>query len=219
MNFTSDNTAGISKEILSAIASCNQGYAESYGMDLFTTKLKDIFADIFETTSLDVFPVISGTAANALALASICPPYGSIFCHTDAHIHTDECGAPEFYTHGAKLIPLDGDHGKLAPSCLMNALHEHDTGHVHQTKPSAVSLSQSSEAGTTYTPDEVAAISAIAKTHDGRLHMDGARFANALVSLGCSPAELTWKAGVDILSFGATKTEPWQQKQLSSLTK
>ena len=205
MNFTSDNAAGVSKEILSAIASCDQGYAEPYGMDSLTAKLKEAFTDVFETTDLDVFPVISGTAANALALASLCPPHGCIFCHKDAHIHTDECGAPEFFTHGSKLIPIDGGNGKIQISELENALKENDTGYVHQTKPSAISLSQTSEAGTNYTTDEILAISTLAKKHHCHVHMDGARFANALVNLECSPADMTWKSGIDILSFGATK--------------
>jgi threonine aldolase len=150
-----------------------------------------------------VLPVATGTAANVLCLSVMTPPYGAIYCHRESHINVDECGAPELYTGGAKLVALPGDHAKMTPAVLDAAIV--DAGDVHSVQPAAVSLTNASEAGTVYTPDETRAISEIAKAHGLGLHMDGARFANAIASLGCSPAELTWKAGVDALSLGATK--------------
>ncbi|MCS6815332.1 MAG: beta-eliminating lyase-related protein, partial [Cyanobacteria bacterium] len=146
-----------------------------------------------------------GSAANALALATVTPPYGAIYCHTDSHINLDECCAPEFYTGGAKLVPLPGDHGKITAADLATVLQQAGAGVVHHAQPATVSITQATEAGTVYTPTEIYQIAEVAHARYLRLHMDGARFANALVSVGCTPAELTWKAGVDVLSFGATK--------------
>ena len=151
-----------------------------------------------------VLPVSSGTAANALALAALVPPYGAVVCYADAHIHVDECGAPEFYTGGAKLLLVPGDHGKLTPDGIDAALAGH-RGDVHQVQVRALSLTQSTEAGTVYTPHELAALGAYAKARGWRLHIDGARFANAAARLGCPPADISWRAGADILSFGAVK--------------
>ncbi|HEX4533833.1 MAG TPA: beta-eliminating lyase-related protein, partial [Rhizomicrobium sp.] len=150
------------------------------------------------------YPVVTGTAANALALATLCPPHGAIICHAQSHIAMDECGAPEFFTHGARLILLDGKDGKINVASIEAALPDFQRG-IHAPKPSVVSITQASEFGTVYRPDEIAVIAKAAHGNDMTLHMDGARFANALVHLGCAPADITWKAGVDALSFGATK--------------
>lgn len=204
MNFASDNTAGFSPEILEALVRANEGRAMPYGNDEITARVKDRIAEIFET-EVEVFPVATGTAANALSISLLAPAWGAVWCHPESHANTDECAAPEFYTGGAKLIPVPGEHGKIWPDGLSAALEYAGHRGVHEALPSAVTISQASEAGTIYTPGEVAAISKICRGRDLGLHMDGARFANALVTLGCSPAEITWKAGVDILSFGATK--------------
>ncbi len=203
MNFCSDNVSGASPEIVDAIAQANQGAAMPYGADPLTGRLRQRFNDIFET-KVTVFPVATGTAANALALSVMAPPYGAILCHQESHAWEDECGAPEFYS-GAKLVPLAGEHCKLTTDILSAALGRFQVGFVHHTQPAAVTLSQASEAGTIYSLDEIRAISALCRKHDLKLHMDGARFANALVSLDCSPADATWRAGLDALSFGATK--------------
>jgi len=151
-----------------------------------------------------VFPVASGTAANALSLACLVPPYGSVYCHAEAHIETDECGAPEFYG-AARLVPLPGPHGKISAGELRAALARAGTGDVHRVQPAAVSITEATELGALYRPEEVRAISRVARRHGLKLHMDGARFANAVARLGCRPADLTWRAGVDALSLGATK--------------
>lgn len=202
--FTSDNQSPIAPQILDAIIRANSGKSPSYGADAITQRLQSQFSAVFEKELL-VFPVTTGTAANALALAMLSPPWGTIFCHQEAHIATDECGAPEFFTSGAKLHLLAGEHGRLTPEILSRRLRDTNPGDQHQTQPAVLSLSQVTEAGTIYTPAEIAALTAIARQHRLYVHMDGARIANALVSLNCSPADMTWRAGVDVLSFGATK--------------
>ncbi len=202
VNFCSDNASGAAPEILRALAAANHGWAMPYGEDDWTRRLQARVQELFETEAA-VLPVATGTAANVLCLSVMTPPYGAIYCHRDSHINVDECGAPEFYSGGAKLIALPGDHGKIAPAVLEAAIK--GAGVVHAVQPAAVSLTNASEAGTIYTPAETRAISELAKAHGLGLHLDGARFANALVSLGCSPAEATWKAGVDALALGATK--------------
>jgi threonine aldolase len=204
MNFASDNTAGFSPEMLDALARANEGRAMPYGNDEVTARVKDRIAEVFET-EVEVFPVVTGGAANSLALSLISPSWGAIWCHPESHVNTDECAGPEFFTGGAKLIPVDGEHGKLTVAALTAKLEYAGHRGVHEAQPSAVTISQASEAGTIYSRDEIAAIGEICRGRNLNLHMDGARFANALVTLGCSPAEATWKAGVDILSFGATK--------------
>ncbi|KKJ76318.1 threonine aldolase [Kiloniella litopenaei] len=202
-NFASDNVTGVSPEIMDALIQANNDHAAmSYGADRWTDCLKDKVSEIFET-DVTVFPVISGTAANVLPIASLTPGFGTIYCHKEAHINVDECGASEFYTGGAKLIPLSGDHGKFSDRALEDAIF--GRGVPRHTQPSLVSLTQTTEAGTLYQPDEIAAITDIARKNDLKVHMDGARFANAVVGTGCSPADLTWRSGVDVLSFGATK--------------
>jgi len=203
-NFTSDNQAPVAPQIMAALLKANEGRAPSYGADAITARLQPLFAKCFET-DLRVFPVTTGTAANALALAMLTPPWGTIFCHQESHIATDECGAPEFFTSGAKLQLLPGDHGKLTPEILSRCLRDTSPGDQHQTQPAVLSLSQVTEAGTVYRPDEIAALAAIARQHKLYVHMDGARIANAITSLKCSPADITWRAGIDVLSFGATK--------------
>ncbi|MEG3976553.1 low specificity L-threonine aldolase [Microcoleus sp. herbarium8] len=204
MNFCSDNTAGVSPEIMTAIAAANCGAVMSYGDDEYTKRLQVKFSDLFET-SVTVFPVATGSAANALALAVMTPTYGAVYCHAQSHINLDECGAPEFFTGGAKLVTLTGNHAKIEAETLGEIVDRAGAGIVHHVQPAAVSITQATEAGTVYHPAEIARISEIVRSHNLHLHMDGARFANAVASLGCSPADITWRAGVDILSFGATK--------------
>ena len=203
MNFCSDNSTGAADEILAAIVAANDGATMPYGNDDLTRQAEAAIAEVFECEA-DVFLLASGTAANALCLSVMAPPYGAIYCHAQSHIHLDECGAPEFYTGGAKLVPMEGDHGRIRAADLKNLLHDYDPD-VHHVRPAAVSITQSTEAGTVYSIDEIAAIADLAHGHGLKLHMDGARFANAVAGLGCSPADMTWRAGVDALSFGATK--------------
>lgn len=200
MNFASDNTAGVAPEILAALVAANAGAVPSYGADLWSGRLDGAFSAVFETP-VKVVPVATGTAANALALAHLTPPWGAVLCHEQAHAAVDECGAPEFFTAGAKLVPLPGAAGKIAPQTLAAAL-DGFSGSFHEVQPAALSLSQATEAGTLYAPAEIAAL---ARGRGLGVHMDGARFANAVVALGVAPADLTWRAGVDVLSFGATK--------------
>jgi len=204
MNFASDNCYGASPQILAALAAIGQDPAPAYGDDAVTARVRARFSRIFER-EVAVYPVINGTTANALALATLVPPHGAIFCHAQAHIAVDECGAPEFFTHGAKLALIEGADAKLTPAAIEQALKHFPKGVVHNVQPAAVSLTQATELGASYSPDEIAAIAALAHGHGMKLHVDGARFANALVGQGCTPAELTWKSGVDVLSFGATK--------------
>jgi len=205
MTLRSDNATAVAPEIMAALAEANQAAAVlPYGFDDISRRLGDRFAALFER-EVAVFPVVTGTAANGLALAAMTPPWGAIYCHEGAHIALDECGGPEFQTGGAKLVPLPGAHGRLDPATLEAALKDAGVGDVHHVQPAAVSITDLTEAGTLYRPEQVAAIAGVARRHDLRLHMDGARFANAAAALGCSPADLTWRAGVDALSFGATK--------------
>ncbi|WP_114394461.1 threonine aldolase family protein [Oleisolibacter albus] len=204
MNFMSDNVSGAAPEILAALARANEGSVPSYGADPHTAAVERRLAALFGT-EVAVFPVATGTAANALALSVMTPPHGAVYCHADGHINVDECGAPELFTAGAKLIGLPGAGGKLSAATLEQTLARAHFGFVHAAQPAALSLSQASEAGTVYSPAEVAALCDTAKKYGLRVHMDGARFANAVAGLGCHPAEVTWKAGIDALSFGATK--------------
>jgi threonine aldolase len=204
MNFASDNTAGIDPAILAAIADANAGYARGYGNDNWTHAAERKLSEVFER-EVAAFLVPTGTAANALALAQVSPPWGVVFCHAESHIATDECGAPEFFGHGLKLVSLPGDGAKIAPRTLQTALAGYGGHSPHQMVPAAVSITQASEAGTIYRTGEIAALAEIAHARSLAVHMDGARFANALVRLNASPAEMTWRSGVDILSLGATK--------------
>ena len=184
------------------MAACNS-VDTAYDGDALSKSLDGVMSDLFETEVTALW-VATGTAANSLALASLCPPYGSILCHRDAHIQNDECGAPEFYTHGAKLALIEGDGAKITAEALANKLAA-TPGGVHWAQPHALSITNATEYGRVYTPTEVGALGEVAKAHGFGFHMDGARFANALVTLGCSPADVTWRAGIDVLSFGFTK--------------
>ena len=202
VKFASDNVAGACPEVLDAILKANDGDRAPYGDDEISKNLQDKFSEIFEKEVI-VFPTSSGTAANALALSTMTPSFGNIYCHKLSHINVDECGAPEFYTGGAKLVNLNGVKGKITAEELNKSIS--GKGVVHHTQPSSVSITQLCETGEAYELDEIKKISEIAHNHKLNMHMDGARFANALVSLNCSPAEMTWKSGIDVLSFGATK--------------
>jgi len=201
--FASDNTAAVCPEAWAALAAANlEPAASSYGEDLWTKRVADQVRQIFET-DCETFLVFNGTAANALALAHSCRPFHSVLCHERAHIETDECGAPEFFSGGSKLHLITGANGKLDLMHAADVLAHHID--VHSSKPRVLSLTQATELGTVYTPDELDAVSAFAKKHALALHMDGARFANAVASLGCTPREISWQRGVDVLVFGGTK--------------
>ena len=200
--FASDNTAGICPEAAAALAKVNVGSAPSYGDDEWTRQLCDRVRELFEI-DCDVFLVFNGTAANALALAQLCQPFHSIICHENAHLENDECGACEFYTGGSKLIPTRGENGKIDLREVEAALLRQHALHSH--KPRVISLTQPTELGTVYAADQIRKISAFAKEREMFLHMDAARFANAVAALRCAPAEITWQAGLDALSFGGTK--------------
>lgn len=201
--FTSDNTAGASPEILAALTQAVQGPASPYGSDPWTARVTKQLGEVFER-DVDVLITTTGSAANALALAAMTPPWGAILCHRDSHINNDECGAPEFYTAGAKIVPLGGQDAKIDPEALAAAASR-KLGDVHSVQPSAVSITQATETGALYSLDELTSITQIARSRGLGVHLDGARFANAVAALGCSPADMTWRAGVDVLSFGATK--------------
>ncbi len=204
MNFGSDNTAPVAPEIMAALARANDGRAPAYGADRWSDRLQEAMSSIFER-DVTVFPVATGTAANALALSALMPPWGRVYCHRNAHIVEDECGAPILFTGGGTLEVLDGPAGRIAPEAIREAIANLRLGDQHQAQPAVISITQASEWGTVYDPEEIAALAGLGREYGMSLHMDGARFANALVHLGCSPAEATWKAGVDVLSFGATK--------------
>ncbi|WP_109486176.1 threonine aldolase family protein [Occallatibacter savannae] len=200
--FASDNYAGICPEAWAAMNAANQGHATAYGDDVWTTRAANEFRDLFET-DCEVFFVFNGTAANSLALASLCQSYHGVICCDASHVETDECGAPEFFSNGSKLLVAPAVDGKLTPTAIRElATRRQD---IHYPKPRVVTVTQPTETGRVYSLEELQAISAACKEHDLSLHMDGARFANACASLGCSPAELTWKSGVDVLCFGGTK--------------
>ena len=201
--FKSDNTAPAAPEIMAALAAANSGFVRSYGDDPWTAQLDQRFGELFGT-EVRVFPVATGTAANALALATLVPPYGAVLTHEEGHIVRDECGAPEFMTGGARLMLLRGAGAKLGPEAVQAAIDANPAS-VHTVQPRALSLTQATELGTVYTPAELTAVCATAHRNGLAVHLDGARFANAVASLGCTPADITWKAGVDVLSFGATK--------------
>jgi threonine aldolase len=203
MNFASDNIVGASAPVLQAIVQANAGAMAAYGNDEISKRVRVRFSELFER-EVSVFFAATGTAANALALSSAVPPYGLCVCHREAHIIDDECGAPEFFMHGAKLAGLPGVGAKLNADEVVAYLNSLPKA-VKQMPPRALSISQVSEGGLVYGLDELAALGQVCREHGLSFHMDGARFANALVALGCTPAEMTWKQGVDILSFGATK--------------
>ncbi len=203
MSFASDNIAGASPEVVQALMKHSSGQASAYGSDPLSQQVKRKLSEIFER-EVEVFLVTSGTAANSLCLSSMTPPWGNIYCHPTSHINNDECGAPAFFSDGAKLLTIDGPSAKLDVERLRARIGE-KLGDVHTTQPACVSITQATEVGSLYTLDEISTIGEVCKTNGLGFHMDGSRFANALVALDCTPAQMTWKAGVDALSFGATK--------------
>src|SRR5262245_26407575 len=204
MNFASDNSAGIAPPILDAIVKANQGFALAYGRDDATAEVGPLMSKLFER-EVAVFLVSTGTAANALALAHLSPPWGAVLCHAESHIAIDECGAPEFFGGGLKLIELPGEGAKISVATLEQRLAYGPWGGPHHVTAAVLSLTQATEAGTIYRVDEIRALAEVAHRHGVAVHMDGARFANALARMNVSPADATWRAGVDALSFGATK--------------
>jgi len=204
MNFASDNTAPVAPAILDALTEANRGYARGYGNDDWTRAVERRFCEIFER-KVAAFLVPTGTAANALALAQVTPPWGVVLCHSESHIATDECGAPEFFGHGLKLAGLPGQAGKITSEVLAAALAGYGGHSPHEMIPSTLSITQATEAGAVYRTTEIASLAEIARQRSLAIHMDGARFANALVRRNATPAQLTWRCGVDVLSFGATK--------------
>lgn len=200
--FASDNYAGICPESLEYMEKVNVGHELSYGEDRWTAEACDLFRELFEA-DCEVFFVCNGTAANSLALASLCQSYHSIVCHQFAHVETDECGAPEFFSHGSKLLLAEGSHGKLDPESVAQIVTRRSD--IHCPKPKVVSVTEATELGTVYTPGELLRIQEVARSHSLKLHMDGARFANAIVSLNVRPRELTLDCGIDVLCLGGTK--------------
>ncbi|MEM1343767.1 MAG: beta-eliminating lyase-related protein [Pseudomonadota bacterium] len=205
MIFTSDNAGGVAPEILEALAEAARGPAMPYGADPVSARVEALVREVFEAPEARVFLVATGTAANALALACLCPPWATVYAHADSHIEEDECGAPEFFTGGAKLSLLQGEHARLCPEHFARHAALGAKASVHQVQNGALSLSQATERGALYSLDALRALTDTAHTHGMGVHMDGTRFANAVARLGCSPAEASWRVGVDILCLGATK--------------
>lgn len=201
-HFASDNYSGVCPEAWAAMAEANVGHEVSYGDDVWTQRAADKLREVFET-DCEVFFVFNGTSANSLSLASLCQSYHSILCHELGHIETSECGAPEFFSNGSKILLLPGANGKILPAAVEHAVKRRSD--IHYPKPGALSLTQVTETGTAYSVDEVKALAQTAKSLGLRVQMDGARFANAVASLGVSPADITWRAGVDVLCFGGSK--------------
>ena len=203
-HFGSDNASGVAPEILEALASANAGGVDSYGADALTESLEARFAEVFET-GVSVLPVGTGTIANSLAISFVAPPWGAVYCHRDSHIVVDEANGPEFFSGGAKLVGLPGEHGRLDPETVRAVAAASDPSDVHHPMRAALSITQATEWGAVHSVDEIAALGAVAREFGLAFHMDGARFANAVAALGRAPADATWRAGVDVLSFGATK--------------
>ncbi len=204
INFRSDNETPVADAIWRALERANEGTAWAYAEDRWSERLDDAFSRLFETDTR-VLPVATGTVANSIALASVSPPWGTVFCHRSAHIFCDESGAPEFFGNGLRLVPVDGADGKLQPDALEQAIRASEGHGVHSYVPAALSVTQSTESGTVYTAGEIGALCKVAANRSLATHMDGARFANAVAALDCHPADLTWRAGVEMLSFGASK--------------
>ena len=204
MIFASDNTGPVHPQIMAAVMAANDGYAMPYGNDATTAAARQAVRDLFEAPDAAVEFVATGSAANALALACLAKPWDGVFCHRTAHVEEDECGAPDFYS-GAKTILIDGADGRFTPEALEAAIRQCKARGVHGAQPGPVTITNVTERGTVYSLDQIRAITAVARAHGLAVHLDGARFANACAALGCSPAEMTWKAGVDAVSFGGTK--------------
>ncbi len=204
VDFRSDNSGRAAPEMIAALSAANNGTALGYGGDALTVQLQTRLAQVFETP-LRVYPVPTGTAANAVALAASCTPFGAVYCSALAHVNTSECNATGFFGGGTKLVPIDGEHGKVSAHALLREIEGAGVGLAHKNQPAAVNLVQATDMGAVYGPDEVADVSRVAHARGLTVHMDGARFANALAALGCTPAEASWRAGVDVLSLGVTK--------------
>jgi threonine aldolase len=204
VEFRSDNCGRAAPELIEALVAANSDTELGYGGDALTATLQTRFSELFEA-SVRVFPVPTGTAANALALAAAATPFGAVYCSPEAHINTSECNAAGFFGGGTKLVPIDGPHGKVNPEALERAIATAGKGLAHKSQPAAVNLVQATDRGAVYSVDEIAGVSQVAHAHGLTVHMDGARFANAIARLGCTPAQASWRAGVDILSFGVTK--------------
>jgi threonine aldolase len=206
LDFGSENTSPVHPAFVSAVVAANVGFATNFEGEDWTERANRSLRAFFEYDDLQPFTVTTGTAANAIALGAMVPPYGTILCHWDAHIETDECGAPEMFSFGARQVPLAGAHGKLSPAALSKYLSNARFGVVHALQPAALSLTDLTEAGTAYTPDEIKELSDVAHGYGLGVHMDGARFANAAASVAATPAELSWRVGVDVLTLGTTKS-------------
>ncbi|MCI2400623.1 beta-eliminating lyase-related protein [Aliiroseovarius subalbicans] len=205
MFFASDNTGPVHPQIMQAVADANTGYATPYGDDDLMTQVRDQVRDVFEAPEAAVYLVATGTAANVLSLASLTNPWETVFCTPEAHIHEDECNAPEFYMGGAKLTLVPADNAKMSPDALRKSIQAEESRGVHGPQRGPVSLTNVTERGTVYSVAEIQALTRVAKDYDLPVYMDGARFANALVATNASPAEMTWQAGVDVVSLGGTK--------------
>ncbi|MEM7632110.1 MAG: low specificity L-threonine aldolase [Pseudomonadota bacterium] len=205
MNLGSDTTSPAHPRVMEALMRANSGAAVPYGNDPISHEALERVRDFFEAPEAEVFLVPSGSAANGLSLSALVQPWQNVYCSAIAHIHSDECGAPEFFTNGARMVLVPEEHGKITPADLEAAITEGFERGLHYTQPGAVALTQVTERGTVYTLDELHALTAIARTHGLPVHLDGARFANAMVALGCTAAEMSWKAGIDVVSFGGTK--------------
>src|SRR5512136_677219 len=201
-HFASDNYAGICPEAFAAMTEANHGHEVSYGDDTWTAKASNLIRDVFET-NCEVFFVFNGTSANSLSLASLCQSYHSILCHEQAHIEASECGAPEFFANGTKVLLLPGADGKVEPKAIEHAVRRR--ADIHYPKPRVLSLTQATELGTVYSLDELRTVTDAAQRFHLRVHMDGARFANAVAALGVTARQLAWEAGVDVLCFGGSK--------------
>lgn len=201
----SDNAAGVAPEIMEVLAAANTGSALAYGHDEWSARLTETVRAVFEHDTATVFPVTTGTAANSLGLAALCPPWGAVLCHETAHVHVEECGATSMYAGGAVIAGLDGPDFRLHPDGVAAVLDTTAWGDPHRSQPAVLSLTEPTDYGTVYQPEEIAALARIARRWGLRVHLDGARLASAVVALGCSPADVTWRAGVDVFTLGATK--------------
>ncbi len=218
LDFGSENTSPVHPAFVASITAANVGFATNFEDESWTRNALSRLREFFDHDSLEAFTVSTGTAANAIALGAMVPPYGTILCHWDAHIETDECGAPEMFTFGARQIPLGGDHGRMSPAALSKHLAHARIGTVHSLQPAALSLTNLTEAGTAYASEQIGELAAIARKYGLGIHMDGARFANAAAATGATPAELSWKAGVDVLTLGTTKSGSFGAETIVSFT-
>jgi threonine aldolase len=206
LDFGSENTSPVHPAFVTAVAGANVGFATNFEAEAWTERALRSLREFFEHDGLQAFTVSTGTAANAIAIGAMVPPYGTVLCHWDAHIETDECGAPEMFSFGARQIPLAGEHGRLSPAAVARHLSHARIGVVHSLQPAVLSLTNLTEAGTAYTPAQIKELTDVVRPYGLGVHMDGARFANAAATVGATPAELSWKSGVDVLTLGTTKS-------------